>query len=350
MPYDSDRISYRRPNHVRERREKVKQLESSLLFSVSSQNRDYIFILRQARNQAWTMHLGAYQVAYLITRVTFKLLLLTVWRESRVVSFVHTEEQNKSLSFNPFSPSITLLRLKFNLILNSVFLFSAHKFTRLNWEFCSVWFLSSLLLQARLFNHHVEYFFLLLSVLILPEVFTLDHFLHFSFHCAFFTSNVMFLNMRSFTIVLILLNVSKVYGNNKECDAMDIRVYKDLDRLSNCTVILGNLALVISPLFEPDYSPEEINKRTFPLRWLVILTNLNRILLTIFHQFHREVTGYVLFYSLTYLNSLGTMFPNLTVIRGHRLFSNYALVIYDSDLQQVRLSFRSLTFDNLIFP
>lgn len=50
----------------------------------------------------------------------------------------------------------------------------------------------------------------------------------------------------------------------------------------------------------------------------------------------------MLIYSMTHLNSLGKMFPNLTIIRGQRLFSNYALVIYDSDLVEVSLSFISI--------
>lgn len=43
----------------------------------------------------------------------------------------------------------------------------------------------------------------------------------------------------------------------------------------------------------------------------------------------------MLVYSVNYLNSLGAMFPNLTVIRGQRLFSNYALVIFKTDLLEV---------------
>lgn len=69
-------------------------------------------------------------------------------------------------------------------------------------------------------------------------------------------------------IVLSVVNFSLIYGTNeRECGTMEIRIYKDFDGLSNCTVILGNLALVIPPFFDPpEYSSDEINNRTFPLR------------------------------------------------------------------------------------
>lgn len=87
--------------------------------------------------------------------------------------------------------------------------------------------------------------------------------------CSFtFKSKAMFLNMRTFIIALTVVNVTLVYGYNKqECDTMDIRNYKELDALNNCTVILGNLALVFPPVYEnPEYSTEDINNRIFPLR------------------------------------------------------------------------------------
>lgn len=64
-----------------------------------------------------------------------------------------------------------------------------------------------------------------------------------------------------------------------------------------------------------DYTSEQINKRSF--------LKLN------------EITGYFGIVSLTHLDSLGNMFPNLRVIRGRRLVQNYALFIYESDLLEV---------------
>lgn len=121
---------------------------------------------------------------------------------------------------------------------------------------------------------------------------------------------------RIFMIVLMAVNASLVYGvKEEECNTTTIRYYKELQVLTNCTVILGNLAIVFPPPTEsPDYSPEDVNSWTFPLR---------------------EVTGYVVIASVPYLDSLGKMFPNLTVIRGQRFFSNYALAIYSTDLAEV---------------
>lgn len=69
-------------------------------------------------------------------------------------------------------------------------------------------------------------------------------------------------------IVLTAVNVSLIYGiKEQECETVDVRTYSELDKLNNCTVILGNLALVFPPVYEnPEYSREEINNRTFPLR------------------------------------------------------------------------------------
>lgn len=69
----------------------------------------------------------------------------------------------------------------------------------------------------------------------------------------------------------------------------------------------------------------------------------------IFLSIYREVTGYFLIYSVTHLNSLGRMFPNMTIIRGQRLFFNYAFVIYETDLTDVRIISDFLKTFNLIY-
>ncbi|KAH0546693.1 hypothetical protein KQX54_013740 [Cotesia glomerata] len=51
-----------------------------------------------------------------------------------------------------------------------------------------------------------------------------------------------------------------------------------------------------------------------------------------------EITGYLLLYRVNGLRSIGQLFPNLTVIRGHSLFINYALVAFEMmHLQEVGL-------------
>lgn len=99
---------------------------------------------------------------------------------------------------------------------------------------------------------------------------------------------------------------------------MLIESFKELDQLENCSAILGNLVLMFPALDSDnrlDYTSDQINKRVF--------SQLN------------EITGYFGIVSLTHLDSLGNMFPNLRVIRGRRLVQNYALFIYESDLLEV---------------
>lgn len=50
----------------------------------------------------------------------------------------------------------------------------------------------------------------------------------------------------------------------------------------------------------------------------------------------REVTGYVLLYRVNGLKSLGSLFPNLEVIRGNTLLTDYAFMVYEmQNLQEV---------------
>ncbi|CAO1300695.1 unnamed protein product [Diamesa serratosioi] len=104
-----------------------------------------------------------------------------------------------------------------------------------------------------------------------------------------------------------------------ECDTLDIREFTDLPLLNNCTVVMGNLDIILwSESITEKYTSEEINLVSFP--------NL------------REITGFLFLHSMKHLKSLGSLFPNLTLIRGERLFSHYALVIYDmSELEEVSL-------------
>ncbi|XP_058788861.1 insulin-like receptor [Phymastichus coffea] len=51
-----------------------------------------------------------------------------------------------------------------------------------------------------------------------------------------------------------------------------------------------------------------------------------------------EITGYLLLFRVQGLTKIGNIFPNLTVIRGHQLFVNYALVAFEMmSLQEIGL-------------
>ncbi|XP_012056411.1 PREDICTED: insulin-like receptor [Atta cephalotes] len=51
-----------------------------------------------------------------------------------------------------------------------------------------------------------------------------------------------------------------------------------------------------------------------------------------------EITGYLILYRVSGLRTVGRLFPNLTVIRGHSLFINYALVAFEMmHLQEIGL-------------
>lgn len=49
----------------------------------------------------------------------------------------------------------------------------------------------------------------------------------------------------------------------------------------------------------------------------------------------------MLFYDVDDVFSPGDLFPNLTIIRGMRLFHNYALVIAETRFQEVMLTLYS---------
>ena len=99
------------------------------------------------------------------------------------------------------------------------------------------------------------------------------------------------------------------------CTSKDIRnkveKFKDL---TNCTVIEGSLQILLI-----DYAdPSQYDDLSFP--------NLT------------EITDYLLLYRVYGLRSLSRIFPNLAVIRGRKLFYNYALVAYEMpDLEELGL-------------
>jgi len=96
---------------------------------------------------------------------------------------------------------------------------------------------------------------------------------------------------------------------------MDIRnSVSTLSRLRNCTVIEGHLHVVLT-----DRGREaDLANVSFP-----------RL---------REITDYLLLYRVSGLQSLATLFPNLSVIRGQLLLYNYALVVFEMpDMRNIGL-------------
>ncbi|XP_054999430.1 insulin-like growth factor 1 receptor [Sorex araneus] len=101
---------------------------------------------------------------------------------------------------------------------------------------------------------------------------------------------------------------------------IDIRNdYQQLRRLENCTVIEGYLHILLISKAE-DYRSYRFPKLTV-------------------------ITEYLLLFRVAGLESLGDLFPNLTVIRGWKLFYNYALVIFEmTNLKDIGLhNLRNIT-------
>jgi hypothetical protein len=76
----------------------------------------------------------------------------------------------------------------------------------------------------------------------------------------------------------------------------------------NCTVVEGHVQVTYITT-NTNASPEQIAKIRFPKL--------------------REVTDFLVVYRVDTVKTLRYLFPNLAVIRGRNLFSNYALVVYE---------------------
>lgn len=109
-------------------------------------------------------------------------------------------------------------------------------------------------------------------------------------------------------------NVTSVDGI---CPSIDIRNNVSYFQiLKDCQVIEGFLQIVLIERFnETDFLKYEFTKL-------------------------REITGYLLLYRVNGLKSLSKLFPNLEVIRGDTLLTDYAFMIYEmQNLQEVRYFF-----------
>lgn len=114
----------------------------------------------------------------------------------------------------------------------------------------------------------------------------------------------------------------------KICPSMDIRnSVTELNKLKNCTEIVGYLSIVLMERVKGSY---EFDQYVFPE-----LT---------------KITGYLFFYRILHLTSVGKLFPNLMVIRGYELFTDYALVIYNMPhLTEVKNTFLIVSATITIF-
>lgn len=102
------------------------------------------------------------------------------------------------------------------------------------------------------------------------------------------------------------------------CKNVDVRnSVKTFERLNGCRVVEGYVQILLMDIDEEDEA--FVRSLSFPEL--------------------REITGYLLLYRVQGLRSLRTLFPNLAVIRGHSLFFNYALVIFEMrHLQEIGLA------------
>ncbi|KAI9578818.1 insulin-like peptide receptor [Glossina fuscipes] len=108
-----------------------------------------------------------------------------------------------------------------------------------------------------------------------------------------------------------------------ECGSIDIRNHCDsFQQLENCTVITGYMLIVLLPRVNQGiHEVCNFSKYQFPLL--------------------REITDFLIFHEVRNITTITDMFPNLTVIRGQRLFLNYALGV-TSMKDLYTLEFRSL--------
>ncbi|KAI4497838.1 hypothetical protein M0802_006954 [Mischocyttarus mexicanus] len=103
------------------------------------------------------------------------------------------------------------------------------------------------------------------------------------------------------------------------CQTIDIRnSVNNFAILQGCRVIEGFLQIVLIE----NHSGSDFENVSFPAL--------------------REITGYLLLYRVYGLKSLGTLFPNLEIIRGDILLTDYAFMVYEmQNLQEIGL--RKLT-------
>ncbi|XP_067209270.1 insulin-like receptor isoform X2 [Linepithema humile] len=112
-------------------------------------------------------------------------------------------------------------------------------------------------------------------------------------------------------------NISTVKSFNTDgvCQSIDIRnSVNELSKLEGCRVVEGFVQILLIDRAEPSNYTDHVYPELV------------------------EITGYLILYRVNGLRSIGHIFPNLTVIRGHSLFINYALVAFEMmHLQEIGL-------------
>jgi hypothetical protein len=108
-------------------------------------------------------------------------------------------------------------------------------------------------------------------------------------------------------------NPKTIISGGKICSSIDVRNSPiNFIKLDDCAVIEGSLHI---NLIE-NATAEAYQGYSFPLL--------------------REITDYMVLFRVSGLQTLARLFPNLSVIRGKKLFANYALVVYEMMELQVR--------------
>lgn len=201
-----------------------------------------------------------------------------------------------------------------------------------------------LLDRFRTFSSHTfEYFFF--SILIMfKKIFIVKQWYFFVRAISFKVFLMMQACLKRFLFLFLLTcinisltNANKEQNNHVVCNStLDIRKSDHMYKLEKCTVVIGNVILIIGNTgqYEDNYTKEQINNWTFPLRFelnsFIFMWSYTVTLILYF----REITGYLFIHTMKHLDSLSTMLPNLTIIRGQKLFSNYALVIHETNLKR----------------
>ncbi|KAG7468186.1 hypothetical protein MATL_G00140170 [Megalops atlanticus] len=112
-------------------------------------------------------------------------------------------------------------------------------------------------------------------------------------------------------LLLSVCTICLLPANGEICGpSIDIRNdIREFNRLENCTVVEGYLQILLIGDKTNSANQESFRTLSFPKLTMI--------------------TDYLLLFRVSGLDSLSTLFPNLSVIRGRNLFYNYALVIFE---------------------
>lgn len=126
--------------------------------------------------------------------------------------------------------------------------------------------------------------------------------------------------IRSSTAVTALTRPLPGKHKLKVCPSLNIRNdLKSFEQLKGCNIIDGSLTIALVSNKTHPYESKDFENITFPELY--------------------EITEYLLLFRVQGLSTLSKLLPNLAIIRGRDLVSNYALIIYEMmHLQRVDLT------------